>query len=104
MREEIESKRSKGSKSGEAGKLEQRTIGTKRKPGGGGETYKREPTSGDRLRRYNSTTNVFAKTMRNRNGLLSGPVQMARVEKHVFVWTSVPTCMYNIFSLWTQLT
>lgn len=35
MREEIESKRSKGSKSGEAGKLEQRTIGTKRKPGGG---------------------------------------------------------------------
>lgn len=49
------------------------------------ETYTREPTSGDRLRRYNSTTMSLLRRRETGKADLAGRVQLARIEKQVRV-------------------
>lgn len=49
------------------------------------ETYTREPTSGDRLRRYNSTTMSLLRRRETGKANLAGKVQLARIEKQVCV-------------------
>lgn len=50
-----------------------------------GETNTREPTSGDRLRRYNSKTMSLLRQRETGKADLAGRVQLARIEKQVCV-------------------
>lgn len=70
------------------------------------ETYTREPTSGDRLRRYNSTTMSLLRRRETGKGRFGwkGPVGQNR-ETNVCACMCVENCVhmfvYMIISLWT---
>lgn len=53
------------------------------------ETDTREPTSGDRLRRYNSTTMSLLRRRETGKADLAGKVQLARIEEQVCLWRTV---------------
>lgn len=59
-----------------------------------GETYTREPTSGDRLRRYNSKTMSLLGRRGTGKAALAGRVQSARVEKRVCGELCVYVCVW----------
>lgn len=56
------------------------------------ETYTGEPTSGDRLRRYNSKTMSLLRRRETGKADLAGGVQLARIEKQVCV--CVENCVH----------
>lgn len=62
------------------------------------ETYTREPTSGDRLRRYNSTTMSLLRRRETGKADLAGRVQLARIEKQVCVCGELCLCVYVLTS------
>lgn len=64
------------------------------------EKYTREPTSGDRLRRYNSKNMSLLRRRETGKADSAGRVQSARIEEQVCVWRTV--CRYIDASLWTE--
>lgn len=66
------------------------------------ETDTREPTSGDRLRRYNSTTTSLLRRRETGKADLAGEVQLARMEEQVSLWRTVSVYVCTHVVNWGQ--